>query len=390
MPHHFFTPRVVFGCAARADISRHAARMGRRCLFVTGRRAERHATLLHILREAMTAVHLVRVPAEPDTSFIREQARLALEANCDVVVAIGGGSVLDTGKVLAALMTNTADLFTYLEVVGRGNPLDEPSVPMIAVPTTAGSGAEATANAVLVVPDQGVKVSLRGTALMPDLAIVDPELTLPLPPGLTASTGLDALTQLVEAFVSPFASPLTDPVCREGIERSARSLRRAVADGSDKDARIDLALASLFSGMALANAKLGAVHGFAAPLGGQLRAPHGALCAALLPQVMEVNIWAMQRRDTHNPALTRYAEVARLLTGRPDASPAQGVAWVRRLRADLGIAGLAELGLTEADMETVADKAAAASSMAGNPVVLTRDELLFILRRSMPRETGSA
>lgn len=134
--------------------------------------------------------------------------------------------------------------------------------------------------------------------------------------------------------------PLTDPFCRGGIQRSVRSLRQAVAEGADLDARTDLALASLFSGMALANAKLGAVHGFAAPLGGQLRAPHGAICAALLPQVMEVNIWAMQRRDTRNPALDRYAEVARLLTGSEDATPVHGVAWVRRLCADLGIIGL--------------------------------------------------
>ncbi len=379
----FSTPRVVFGRGVRAEIAGHAVRQGRRCLLVTGGNPERHDWLHVELRETMAAVLVVRTPDEPDTLFIREQLLQARDAACDVVVAIGGGSVLDTGKALAALLTNTSDLFAYLEVVGRGLPLDKPSRPMIAVPTTAGSGAEVTANAVLVVPDKGVKVSLRGAALMPDLAVVDPELTVSLPPVLTASTGLDALTQLIEAFVCHAASPLTDPLCRDGIQRSARSLRRAVLDGADLDARTDLALASLFSGMALANAKLGAVHGFAAPLGGQLHAQHGLICAALLPQVMEVNIWAMQRRDAHNPALARYAEIARILTEDQEATPAQGVAWVRQLCSDLGIAGLVALGLTKADQSELADKASASSSMRGNPVVLTRDELLFILRRSM-------
>jgi alcohol dehydrogenase class IV len=383
MPYSFSAPRVVFGRGARAGIAGHAVRLGRRCLFVTGSNPDRHDWLHSELRETMASVLVVRAPEEPDTLFLREQLRLARQAECDVVVAIGGGSVLDTGKALAALLTNTADLFTYLEVVGRGLALDKPSRPMIAVPTTAGSGAEATANAVLTVPDKGIKVSLRGPALLPDLAIVDPALSLSLPWTLTASTGLDALTQLIEAFVSHAASPLTDPLCRDGIQRSVRSLRQAVAEGADLDARTDLALASLFSGMALANAKLGAVHGFAAPLGGQLRAPHGAICAALLPQVMEVNIWAMQRRDTRNPALDRYAEVARLLTGSEDATPVHGVAWVRRLCADLGIIGLGALGLDEANLPDLADKASAASSMRGNPVELTRDELLFILRRAL-------
>lgn len=383
MTYNFSTPKVVFGRGTRARIAGHAVRQGRRCLLVTGGNPDRHDWLHVELRETMAAVVMVRTPEEPDTLFIREQLLLARDSACDVVVAIGGGSALDTGKALAALLTNTSDLFTYLEVVGRGLPLETPSRFMIAVPTTAGSGAEVTANAVLAVPDKGLKVSLRGPAVMPDLAIVDPELAISLPSAQTASTGLDALTQLIEAFVSNAASPLTDPLCRDGIERASRSLRLAVANGEDLDARTDLAMASLFSGMALANARLGAVHGFAAPLGGVLRVPHGVVCAALLPQVMEVNIWAMQRRDTRNQALGKYTEIARILTGNPSATPVDGVTWIRQLCSNLGIVGLGPLGLAVANLEELADKAAASSSMRGNPVPLTRDELLFILRRAM-------
>ncbi|NCD35195.1 MAG: iron-containing alcohol dehydrogenase [Spartobacteria bacterium] len=383
MTYNFSTPKVVFGRGTRARIAGHAVRQGRRCLLVTGGNPDRHDWLHVELRETMAAVVMVRTPEEPDTLFIREQLLLARDSACDVVVAIGGGSALDTGKALAALLTNTSDLFTYLEVVGRGLPLETPSRFMIAVPTTAGSGAEVTANAVLAVPDKGLKVSLRGPAVMPDLAIVDPELAISLPSAQTAPTGLDALTQLIEAFVSNAASPLTDPLCRDGIERASRSLRLAVANGEDLDARTDLAMASLFSGMALANARLGAVHGFAAPLGGVLRVPHGVVCAALLPQVMEVNIWAMQRRDTRNQALGKYTEIARILTGNPSATPVDGVTWIRQLCSNLGIVGLGPLGLAVANLEELADKAAASSSMRGNPVPLTRDELLFILRRAM-------
>ena len=197
---------------------------------------------------------------------------------------------------MAALLTNEGDLSDYLEVVGKGRPLQNPAAPCIAVPTTAGTGAEVTYNAVLGVPDQHVKVSMRSPLMLPRWAIVDPLLTHSMPPELTASTGLDALTQLIEAFVSNKANPLTDGVCREGLQRAGRSLRRAFEDGSDAEAREDMSLASLFSGMALANAKLGAVHGFAGPLGGMTDAPHGVICGKLLPYVMQANVRALQDR----------------------------------------------------------------------------------------------
>lgn len=383
MIYSFSTSRVIFGIGARAGVATHASHMGRRCLFVTGSRAERCDWLLEELKEVMDDVLGVAVGGEPETGFISLQAEAARQAGCDVVVAIGGGSVIDAGKALAALVANTGELFEYLEVVGRGAALEQAPLPMIAVPTTAGTGAEVTANSVLLSPAHGVKASLRSPSLVPKLAIVDPELAVSLPPAQTAASGMDALTQLMECFVSHAANPLTDPLCRDGMTRAARSLRVAVQDGASLQARSDMALASLFSGMALANAKLGAVHGFAAPLGGMLGAAHGEICAALLPHVMEANIRTLRHVAPEHPALARYDEVGWLLTGREDARAEDGLEFARSLCQDLAIRGLGELGLTEGVMEEVVEKASRASSMRGNPIVLDRDELLGILRRAM-------
>ncbi len=263
--------------------------------------------------------------------MVQAATAAARAARPDVVVALGGGSVLDTGKAVAALLTNEGDLLDYLEVVGKGRPLRKAAAPCIAVPTTAGTGAEVTYNAVLGVPDQHVKVSIRSPLMLPRWAIVDPLLTHSMSPELTASTGLDALTQLIEAFVSNKANPLTDGVCREGLQRAGRSLRRAFQDGRDANAREDMSLASLFSGMALANAKLGAVHGFAGPLGGQTLAPHGVICGKLLPVVCQANVRALQARAADSPALARFDEVGRILTGRSTARASDAVTWIEEL-----------------------------------------------------------
>jgi alcohol dehydrogenase class IV len=383
MTYSFFTAGVLFGVGVRAEAASRCARLGRRCLLVTGSRPESCAWLLDDLRAVMEDVRCVSVCGEPDTTFISGQAQAARQAGCDVVVAVGGGSVIDAGKALAALAVNPGELFDYLEVIGRGMPLKRLPLPMIALPTTAGTGAEVTANAVLLSPAHGVKVSLRSPDLIPTLAVVDPELSVSLPPRQTAASGMDALTQLLECFTSHAASPLTDPLCRDGMARAARSLPQAVVDGTDLRARSDMALAALFSGMALANAKLGAVHGFAAPLGAMLGAAHGEICAALLPHVMEMNIMALRRMAPGHSSLARYDEVARLLTGRPKAQAEDGVRFVRELCVNLGVPGLADLGLKEEQIPGVAQKGALASSMKGNPVVLDRDELQGILRRAM-------
>jgi alcohol dehydrogenase class IV len=240
-----------------------------------------------------------------------------------------------------------------------------------------------TRNAVLASPEHNVKVSLRSPLMLPRLALVDPELTYSLPPEVTSSTGLDALTQVMEPYVSKRANPITDALCREGMRRAARSLRRACQKGDDPAAREDMALTSLFGGLALANAGLGAVHGFAGPLGGMFHAAHGAICARLLPHVMAANVRALQQRLAESPALQRYDEIARLLTGNDEATADDGVAWMQELCQALQVAPLGSYGMTKTDLPSVVEKSAAASSMRGNPIELTSEELTKILERAL-------
>lgn len=384
MRFEFATPtRILFGPGAVREASAAAAAMGRHALLVVGRDPARSAGLQADLAAAGLACTLASVGGEPTLERVRALREEARAAGCDLIVGCGGGSALDAAKAVAALLANPGDPLDYLEVIGRGRPLEHPSVPCIAIPTTAGTGTEVTRNAVLASPEHDVKASLRGPGMFPRLAIVDPELTRSLPREVTASTGLDALTQLIEPFVSTAASPLTDPLCREGMARSARSLRRACLAGGDAAAREDLALASLLGGLALANARLGAVHGLAAVLGGRLAAPHGALCARLLPCVMAANVGALAARAPESPGLARYQEVARLLTGRAEATIADGIRWVQGLCLELGIPGLARHGLAEADLPAVAAEAQRASSTRGNPIPLTDPELTGVLREAL-------
>ncbi len=375
--------RIVFGPGVSEQIPDLVAGFGRRAFLVLGGTPNRFRRIPDQLVSRGIAWDSFSVTGEPTTEIVQTAARLAREAAADVVVAVGGGSVLDTGKAVAALLANDGDLLDYLEVVGKGRPLRKAAAPCIAVPTTAGTGAEVTFNAVLGVPDQHVKVSIRSPLMVPRRAVVDPLLTHSMPPELTASTGLDALTQLIEAFVSNQANPLTDGVCREGMQRAGRSLRRAFEDGRDADAREDMSLASLFSGMALANAKLGAVHGFAGPLGGMTDAPHGVICGKLLPVVCQANVWALQNRAPDSPALARFEEVARLLTGRDTARASDAVTWIEDLCQVLRLPGLRRYGLSEDDFPTAAAKARNASSMKGNPIELTDEELVGILRQAL-------
>ena len=214
--------------------------------------------------------------------------------------------------------------------------------------------------------------------MLPSIALVDPELTYGLPHAVTAASGLDALTQLIEPYVSVRANPLADAICVAGIRCITVALRRAYHDGADREARSDMALASLFGGLALANAGLGVVHGFASPLGGSWKAPHGALCAALLPHGMAANVAALRARAPQNPALERYTAIARLLTGRNEASAEDGIDWVRALCAELNVPPLRTWGITEADLPGVVEKATRASSMQANPLPLTGEELLQV------------
>ncbi len=374
--------RIVFGPGTARRLPELAAPFGRRVLVVTGAGVDRHAGLLGALAAAGLQLTRFRIAGEPTTDEATAGAALARDCEAELVLGLGGGSVLDAGKAIAALARQPAGLMEYLEVIGQGRALDAPPLPFLAVPTTAGTGAEVTRNAVLASPSHRLKASLRHASMLPALALVDPELAIACPPAVTAASGMDALTQCLEAFVSCRAQPLTDALCREGIRRAAGSLERAVADGSDLDARSDLALAALFSGLALANAGLGAVHGFAAPLGGRHRAPHGAVCAALLAPVWQANLAAV-RDAGDTPTLAKFREAAVLLTGDPAATPEQGTACLSGLTARLRIPGLAAHGLRESDLAEVVRQAAAASSMKGNPVPLGPEVLQAILRRAL-------
>jgi len=374
--------RIIFGPGTVRQVGPPAAEMGRRAFVITGRSIERAGPILEQLKERRIEYVNFGVPAEPTTTMVKQGVELARRSGSEMVISVGGGSVLDAGKAIAAMLTNAGQLEDYLEVVGLGKPITEYPAPHITIPTTAGTGAEVTRNAVLGVPEHRVKVSMRSAMMSPDLAIVDPELTYSMPPALTAATGLDALTQLIEAFVSNKANPLADCICREGLVRAGRSLQAAYEDGGNKSAREDMALASLFGGLGLANAGLGAVHGFAGPLGGMIGAPHGAICAALLPFVTQANIEALQKRGAGSPALLRYDEVASLLTGKAGANATAGLEWMQELCAALKVPPLTQFGLKEQDFPQVVAKARKSSSMKGNPIALTDGELTQILYKA--------
>ena len=371
--------RVLFGAGRSAELPALLASCGSRVLVCTGASPYRHAGLLAGLD--LPAV-MFPVAGEPTVDLARAAAAAGREHGADVVAAIGGGSVIDTGKAAAMLLGNGGDPLDYLEVIGGGQAITRPSVPCVAVPTTAGTGAEVTANAVLASPAHQVKASLRGATMLPRAALVDPLLTLSCPPEVTAASGMDALTQCLEPFVSPRASPLSDAMAREGIRRAAAGLRRACADGTDLAARADMAVASVAGGMALANAKLGAVHGLAGVLGGTVAVPHGVACAALLAPVMQANVAALRAAGPDHPALARYAEAAALLTGEPVAAIEDGVAWVRETLALLDIPGLGTFGLVPEQAHDIAAQALRSSSMQGNPVALTEGDLRAILARA--------
>jgi alcohol dehydrogenase class IV len=375
--------RILFGPGTLREVAPTTAGFGRRVLVVIGRSLERAEALLDHLESLNILFFTFIVSGEPTLDTVLSGVKKAHEEDCKVVIGFGGGSVIDAAKAIAALLTNHGDLLDYLEVIGKGQPLTRAPAPFIAIPTTAGTGAEVTRNAVLASPDHRVKVSLRSPLMLPQLAVIDPELTRSLPAHLTASTGLDALTQLIEPYVSNSPNPITDAFCREGMRRAAGALRRAYLDGSDMEAREDMALASLLGGLALANARLGAVHGLAGPLGGMFPAPHGMICARLLPLVMEANSQALQTRAPKTAALERVAEVARILTGKSTATIADGLVWLQALTTELAVPPLSRFGLNDKAIPQVVAQAQKASSMKGNPIELTEDELADILRRAL-------
>lgn len=374
--------RIVFGRGVAAQAGAITRTLGRRALVVTGSCPDRADFLKALLSAAGVGCEVFSIAGEPAVEEVRLGAVRAREMGAEVVLGIGGGSAVDAAKAVAALATQPEDVMHYLELVGGGQPLDAPPLPVMAMPTTAGTGAEVTRNAVLASPTHGVKASLRHARMLPRVALVDPALAVGCPPTVTAASGMDALTQCLEALVSCRAQAMTDVLCMEGIRRAVRSLERAVADGGDLEAREDMAMAALLSGMALANAGLGAVHGFAAPVGGRFHAPHGAVCAALLTPVWEVNLELVMTAGTEAQR-ARFATAAALLTGRAGSRPEEALPVLAGLARRLAVPGLSAHGIREEHLEDLASRAAQASSMKGNPVRVPHEALLRMLRGAL-------
>ncbi len=370
--------RIVFGKGAVQELEQ-VLKAGIRVYLVHGSDAANWGRVKDILQVRQCEVEDFEVSKEPTLGLIQASVDLAKEFEPDWVISVGGGSAIDAGKATAGLSTNSGSILDYLEVGGKGQALQTPGVPMIAIPTTAGTGSEVTRNAVISLPENQIKVSLRSPLLLARLALVDPELTVSMPPELTASTGMDALAQVLEPFVSNRFNPVTDGFCREGLMRAARSLEKAYLDGNDLAAREDMALASLMGGLALANAGLGAVHGFAAAIGGKFNAPHGAICARLLPGVVKANVEAMQLREPGNPSLARYETISRMLTQDEHAKVKDGIAWLENLLNTLKIPNLRSYGVTESDFPIIVTNTAAASSTRANPIRLSETELTKIV-----------
>ena len=356
-----------------------------RAMVVTGRTPHRAGSMRRALRDAGVDSVVLPVAGEPSVQTVRDGVAAVLEAGCDGVLGFGGGSALDVAKAVAVLVPTGADPLDHLEVIGRGRPIERAGLPCVAVPTTAGTGSEVTRNAVLA--GDGVKASLRSPSMLPRAAVVDPDLLAGLPPETIAAGGADALAQLVEPFLSARANPFTDALARDGLRRSARSLARAHRVGLDGDGaadlREDLALASLLGGLCLANAGLGVVHGIAGPAGGRFGAPHGVLCAALLAPATAVNVRAMSERAPKHPALARMPELAALLTGDPEATGVDALAWLARLRTDLGVPGLGHYGVDRSDVPALVSAARRASSTRANPIELTDAEMSDIVMQAL-------
>ncbi len=372
--------RIRFGNGTSSEAPAIAAGFGGRIFVVTGRDPGRHGSLMAALR-AVGVVGTWVISGEPSVEMAFGGGNAAAAQGASVVVAVGGGSVLDAGKAIAAFARNPGDPMDFLEIIGRGLPLRAVPLPVIAIPTTSGTGSEVTRNAVLSSASHRLKVSLRSSDMMPRVAIVDPELSWELPRSVTAHSGLDAMVQLLEAFVCLRSNPMTDALCREALERIGRALPRVLSHPEDRQARVEMAWCSLAGGLALANAGLGAIHGFAGPIGGRFPIAHGAICAALVAPVTAVNLAALESRSPAHPSLVRYDEAMRRLSGNPSSDRRGLVVWLEQLVANAEVPSLASAGMgCDAWPELIA-AARCASSMKANPVALEDAELLAILQR---------
>ncbi|MEX1215987.1 iron-containing alcohol dehydrogenase [Saccharospirillum sp.] len=375
---NLLTPQeIMFGRGQVAQLNHRAKKLGTRTLIVHGRSPARLESVFQSLTD-LEVVQTLSIGKEPDLQTLIAAVNEGKSLGIEVVLGIGGGSVMDSAKVLAAMLPSDTDLISHLEVVGQGLPLSARRLPLILVPTTSGTGAEVTRNAVIDVPDAQRKVSLRDAQLLPDLALIDPALTDQCPRLVTLHSGLDAITQVIEPYVSSRSTVFTDLLCVEAIPKGLRALRQLMKAESE-EARDDLAQVSLFGGLALANSGLGVVHGIAGPLGGLCGAPHGAICGALLPAGIAANRNTVGNAETR----ARLDRVIGWIAEVFETSPDQALPVFRQWIADNGLPGLAALGVTEEHITQTAHTAASSSSMKANPVVLPTESIEAIMRESL-------
>jgi alcohol dehydrogenase class IV len=375
--------RIIFGNGSIGKLDSVLPPFGNRCLLIVGKQNPDPEIILGKLKTLEISSTIVHIEHEPEVKDIERTIVAGRKNKCEFVIGFGGGSVIDAGKAAAAMLNNSGELLDYLEVVGKGQPLSHPSKPYVAIPTTAGTGSEVTRNAVISVPEHKVKVSMRHKYLLPEIALIDPLLTLSVPKSITASTGMDAFIQVIEPFLTRISNPFVDMLCARAIPLGRKNLMACYDDGGNIGARENMAFVSLMGGLALANAKLGAVHGFAGPIGGMFAAPHGAICAALLPAVMEVNANLLKTRTAEAEKINRFEQVARWITGDESASILDGVEAIIALSDYLNIPSLSNYGINENDFPAIIEKAKRSSSMKGNPVLLSEDEMSLILRKSL-------
>ena len=371
--------RIVFGWGTLNRLPDLIGHLGSRVFVVCGSNADRVQPLLALLQQNEFSSRLFQISQEPSIELI-QQGTLQAREESDWVLAFGGGSVLDAGKAIAIMACQTGAVLDYLEVIGAGKGFEKSGLPVVAIPTTAGTGSEVTRNAVLSSSQHQVKVSMRHPSMLPALALVDPSLSVPCPSAITAATGLDALTQLIEPFLSCKANPMTDGFCRQGIPLVIRSIRKVFHEPQNQQARTDMALASLLGGLALANSGLGAVHGIAGPFGGMFSgAPHGAVCAALLPASLQINERLLGKRYSNHECHLRLKELTHMITGNQDAEFCEALAWISQTVDLLEIPGLSSYGLNAKEVPSLVEKSMKASSMKGNPIQFSATEITELI-----------
>ncbi len=369
---------IHFGRGSLARLADYLGADTSPILLLTGQHNAVDNPILPLINGRSIPLHQAIIVGEPDSNVIDQEAEKARVAGIKAVISFGGGSVLDAGKAIAMLITNGGVSLDYAEIVGKGKNITIPSLPNFAIPTTAGTGSEVTKNAVIIFKEKKVKASIRSPLMIPQVAIVDPETMRSVPPEITASTGMDALTQVLESYLSSRSTILVDSMCEKAIPMAFKSLAKVYENGNDLDAREEMAYVSLIGGVSLANAGLGAVHGFAAAIGGMYSIPHGSICACFLPVVFEANYQALMKKNPNHPAINKCRQIA-MYSGIKNGDVSELIEKLYNLRFDLNIPGMRKFGINRSMAGDIAESTARTSSMKGNPIDLSFDQLVQIL-----------